>query len=92
METLESRPTQVHQRSRSQEEGHHVVQHCTQLRRSNTTSGSGRLDALRDVYAAVASGASQIPVQELLQATKLVHQIGAVLSEQMGKKLGGSSS
>ncbi|OAX38765.1 hypothetical protein K503DRAFT_740676 [Rhizopogon vinicolor AM-OR11-026] len=89
METLETRPTQVHhQRSRSQEESHHIAQHYTPLRRSNT--GSGRLDALRDVYAAVASGASQIPVQELLQATKLVHQIGTVLSEQMGKKLGGS--
>ncbi|OJA17222.1 hypothetical protein AZE42_00200 [Rhizopogon vesiculosus] len=89
METLETRPTQMHhQRARSQEEGHHIAQHYTPLRRSNT--GSGRLDALRDVYAAVAGGASQIPVQELLQATKLVHQIGTVLSEQMGKKLGGS--
>lgn len=90
METLETRPTQVHRRFRSQEEGHHITQYSMPLRRSNT--GSSRLDALHDVYAAVTSGASQIPVQELLQATKLVHQIGTVLSDQMGKKLGGSSS
>ena len=78
-------------RSRSQDGIQHIVEHPAPLRRSNTASGSGRLDALRDVYAAVTSEASQIPVQELLQATRLVHQIGTVLSEQMGKKLGGSS-
>ncbi|KAF8133804.1 hypothetical protein EV363DRAFT_1567111, partial [Boletus edulis] len=53
------------------------------LRRPKT-----RLDALRDVYSSVANGASQIPFPELVQATKLVHQIGAVLTEQMGKKMG----
>ncbi|KAF8551674.1 hypothetical protein OG21DRAFT_1605154 [Imleria badia] len=56
------------------------------LRRAKTTSA--RLDALRDVYSSVANGASQIPLPELVQATKLVHQIGAVLTEQMGKKMG----
>lgn len=56
------------------------------LRRAKTTSA--RLDALRDVYSSVANGASQIPMSELLQATRLVHQIGAVLTEQMGKKMG----
>ncbi|KAH0832070.1 hypothetical protein J3R83DRAFT_12978 [Lanmaoa asiatica] len=56
------------------------------LRRAKTTSA--RLNALRDVYSSVANGASQIPMSELLQATRLVHQIGAVLTEQMGKKMG----
>lgn len=55
------------------------------LRRAKTTSS--RLDALRDVYSSVANGASQIPLDELVQATNLVHQIGAVLTEQMGKKM-----
>lgn len=55
------------------------------LQRAKTTSA--RLDALRDVYASVENGASQIPMSELVQATKLVHQIGAVLTEQMGKKM-----
>jgi len=89
MESVETGQLQVEQRSRSQEESRRITQHCTPLRRSN--SGSGHLDVLRDVYMAVTSEASQIPVQELLQATKLVHQIGAVLTEQMGKKLGDSS-
>ncbi|KAG2361697.1 hypothetical protein BDR07DRAFT_1461296 [Suillus spraguei] len=80
-------PTQ--QRSKSQEAGQHVAQYPTLLRRSNT--GSSHLDALREAYAAVASGGSQIPVHELVQATRLVHQIGAALSEQMNKKFGGSS-
>ncbi|KAH7919238.1 hypothetical protein BV22DRAFT_1075479 [Leucogyrophana mollusca] len=77
-----SRPT------RAQSQGSPSVPHRLPLRRSRTTSA--RLDALHDVYAAVSNGASQIPVQELLQATKLVHQIGTVLSEQIGKKFGGA--
>ncbi|KAG2155936.1 uncharacterized protein EDB93DRAFT_1128913 [Suillus bovinus] len=76
-------------RSKSQEASQDVAQHPPQLRRSNT--GSSHLNALREAYAAVASGGSQIPVHELVQATRLVHQIGAALSEQMDKKFGGSS-
>lgn len=58
------------------------------LQRSRTTSA--RLDALRNAYVAVAEGASQVSVTELVQATTLVHRIGAALSEQMGKRLGKS--
>ncbi|KAI6027647.1 hypothetical protein BKA83DRAFT_246665 [Pisolithus microcarpus] len=58
------------------------------LRRSGTTST--RLDALRNAYAAVTESASQISVTELVQATTLVHRIGAALSEQMGKRFGKS--
>ncbi|KAG1885022.1 hypothetical protein F4604DRAFT_1729088 [Suillus subluteus] len=88
--TMETRATtRTQQRSKSQEASQHVTQHPTPLRRSNT--GSGHLNALHDAYAAVASGGSQIPVHELVQATRLVHQIGAALSEQMNKQFGGSS-
>lgn len=41
------------------------------LRRSRTTS---RLGALQQAYAEVTDDASQIPVEDLVQATKLVHQ------------------
>ncbi|KAG9315759.1 hypothetical protein JVU11DRAFT_3408 [Chiua virens] len=58
------------------------------LRRAKTASV--RLDALRDVYSSVANGGSQIPMSELVQATRLVHQIGAALTEQMGKKMADS--
>ncbi|KAG2342192.1 hypothetical protein BDR05DRAFT_1060484 [Suillus weaverae] len=87
METWAAPGTQ--QRSKSQEISQHIAQYPTPLRRSN--SGSSHLNALREAYAAVASGGSQIPVHELVQATRLVHQIGAALSEQMDKKFGGSS-
>ncbi|KAG1774913.1 hypothetical protein EV702DRAFT_475118 [Suillus placidus] len=87
METRAALGTQ--QRSKSQEASQHVAQYPTPLRRSNT--GSSHLDALRQAYAAVASRGSQIPVHELVQATRLVHQIGVALSEQMDKKFGGSS-
>jgi hypothetical protein len=56
------------------------------LRRSKTTSV--RLDALERAYTMVANGASPIPIEDLLQATKLVHQIGAVLAEHMSRALG----
>lgn len=55
------------------------------LRRSRTTSA--RLDALQRAYAAVAEDSSQIHVEDLVQATRLVHQIGTVLNEQMGRRL-----
>ncbi|KAI6114400.1 hypothetical protein F5141DRAFT_1106378 [Pisolithus sp. B1] len=58
------------------------------LRRSRTTSA--RLDALRNAYTAVTESASQISVGELVQATTLVHRIGAALSEQMSKRFGKS--
>ncbi|KAG0704225.1 hypothetical protein DFH29DRAFT_912381 [Suillus ampliporus] len=73
---LQEAPTRMYQRSKSQA-NQYVTQHPAPLRRSNT--GSSHVDALRDVYAAVASGSSQMPVQELVQATKLVYQIGTVL-------------
>ncbi|KAG2151294.1 hypothetical protein DEU56DRAFT_777115 [Suillus clintonianus] len=82
-------PTGMQQRSKSQEASQHVAQYPTPLKRSNT--GSSHLDALRDVYAAVASGDSEMPAHELFQATKLVHQIGVALSEQMDKKFWDSS-
>ncbi|KAF9241176.1 hypothetical protein BU15DRAFT_73648 [Melanogaster broomeanus] len=72
--------------TRSQSEGSPSVPTRHPLRRSKTTSA--RLDALRDVYASMADGASQIPISELLQATRLVHKIGAALTEQMDKKIG----
>ncbi|KAJ7176026.1 hypothetical protein C8R46DRAFT_1347487 [Mycena filopes] len=58
--------------------------HPTPLRRNKT---SARLNALQDVYAMVSDDASQTPVHLLVQATRLVHQIGAVLNEQMSSKL-----
>ncbi|KAH7885264.1 hypothetical protein F5I97DRAFT_2032165, partial [Phlebopus sp. FC_14] len=76
------------QRQKFQAQGSPSVPGRAPLRRSNTTLA--RLDALRDVYASVASGASQRPPSELVQATNLVHQIGVVLTEQMGKKFGTS--
>ncbi|KAJ7245028.1 hypothetical protein B0H12DRAFT_1128337 [Mycena haematopus] len=54
------------------------------LRRNKT---SARLDALQHAYAVVTDDASQIPVQDLVQATRLVHKIGAALNEQMSRKL-----
>ncbi|KAK7048529.1 GLOBIN domain-containing protein [Favolaschia claudopus] len=57
----------------------------TPLRRIKTTSA--RLDALERAYAVVADDASQIPVEDLVHATRLVHQIGAALNEQMSRKL-----
>ncbi|KIJ62577.1 hypothetical protein HYDPIDRAFT_41726 [Hydnomerulius pinastri MD-312] len=74
--------------TRSQSEGSPWVPSRPPMRRANRMSA--RLDALQEVYASMEDGASQIPVSELLQATKLVHKIGAVLTEQMGRKFGGS--
>ncbi|KAJ6621851.1 hypothetical protein B0H10DRAFT_1945109 [Mycena sp. CBHHK59/15] len=53
------------------------------LRRNKT---SARVDELERACAAVADDASQIPVQDLLHATRLVHEIGTALNEQMGKR------
>ncbi|KAF7365033.1 GLOBIN domain-containing protein [Mycena venus] len=60
--------------------------HPAPLRRNKT---SARLDALEHAYAVVADAddASQVPVQDLMQATRLVHKIGAALNEQMSRKL-----
>lgn len=71
----------------------------TLLRRSRTSAYSGKLEALEQAYAAVVAAAaledssdgegdkSQIPVEELVHATRLVNKIGAALSEQMSRKL-----
>lgn len=59
-------------------------EHLPPLRRNKT---SARLDALERAYAAVADDASQIPAQDLVQATRWVHKIGAALNEQMSRKL-----
>ncbi|KAJ7134791.1 hypothetical protein C8R44DRAFT_771481 [Mycena epipterygia] len=59
-------------------------EHPPPLRRNKT---SARLDALERAYAAVADDASQIPAQDLVQATRWVHKIGAALNEQMSRKL-----
>ncbi|KAJ7781762.1 hypothetical protein DFH07DRAFT_1055347 [Mycena maculata] len=58
--------------------------HPVPLRRNKT---SARLDALERAYAAVADDVSQPPVQDLIQATRWVHKIGAALNEQMSRKL-----
>ncbi|KII86624.1 hypothetical protein PLICRDRAFT_177378 [Plicaturopsis crispa FD-325 SS-3] len=55
------------------------------LRRVRTTSS--RLERLQEAFALVTTDGSQMPVQDLLQATRLVHQIGAVLNEKMSNKL-----
>src|SRR6202044_377035 len=47
------------------------------LRRARTTSV--RLDVLHEAYAIVSNDASQMQVQDLVQATRLVHRIGSVL-------------
>ncbi|KAJ7505135.1 hypothetical protein B0H11DRAFT_1977000 [Mycena galericulata] len=58
--------------------------HPLPLRRNKTST---RLDALERAYAAVADDASQPPIQDLVQATRWVHKIGAALNEQMSRKL-----
>ncbi|KAF7346562.1 GLOBIN domain-containing protein [Mycena sanguinolenta] len=58
--------------------------HPPPLRRTKT---SARLHALEHAYAVVADDASQTPVQDLVQATRLVHKIGAALNEQMSRTL-----
>ncbi|KDQ62521.1 hypothetical protein JAAARDRAFT_66222 [Jaapia argillacea MUCL 33604] len=57
------------------------------LRRAHTTSRN--LEALHRVYETVADDASQLPVDDLLQAQRLVNQMGHLLNEQMAKRLGG---
>ncbi|KAJ7147132.1 hypothetical protein C8R43DRAFT_1129909 [Mycena crocata] len=59
--------------------------HAPPLRRSKTSSA--RLDALERAYAAVTDDDSQVPVQDLVQASRWVHKIGEALNEQMGRKL-----
>ncbi|KAJ7643990.1 hypothetical protein FB45DRAFT_285364 [Roridomyces roridus] len=60
-------------------------QHHPQLRRNKTSS---RMDALERAYTAITDpdGESQ-PIHDLVQATRWVHQIGAALNEQIGRKL-----
>lgn len=58
-----------------------------QLRRARTASS--RLGALQEAYAVVTNDASQMQVQDLVQATRLVHQIGTVLHEHMGRRFSG---
>jgi hypothetical protein len=58
------------------------------LRRAQT---SGRLNVLHEAYAVVSNDASQMEVQDLVQATRLVHQIGSVLSDHMGRRLNSRS-
>jgi hypothetical protein len=59
------------------------------LRRARTTSV--QLNMLHEAYAVVSNDASQMEVQDLVQATRLVHQIGSVLSDHMGRRLNGRS-
>lgn len=56
------------------------------LRRSNTSSG--RLDTLHRALMQVDRDGSQMPVEDLLHATKLIHQIGTALNEKMTRKFG----
>jgi hypothetical protein len=57
------------------------------LRRARTISVSARLGLLHEAYNVVSNDASQMQVQDLVQATRLVHQIGSVLNEHMGRRL-----
>ncbi|KAG6916033.1 hypothetical protein DXG01_008756 [Tephrocybe rancida] len=58
----------------------------TPLRRTRTAS-SARLDALERAYTAVANVESQIPVEDLVQASGLVHRIQGALTEQLTRRL-----
>ncbi|KAJ7784377.1 hypothetical protein B0H16DRAFT_1876842 [Mycena metata] len=58
--------------------------HPTPLRRSTT---SARLGALQHALALVSDDASQTPVPILMQASRLVHEIGTALNEQMSREL-----
>jgi len=60
------------------------------LRRARTTSA--RLDVLHEAYNVVSNDASQMQVQDLVQATRLVHQIGSVLNEYMDRRLNDRSA
>lgn len=57
------------------------------LRRHQTAGPSTRIEALQRAYTAVVNDESQVPVEDLVQATALVNQIGKMLNEQMGKRL-----
>jgi len=50
---------------------------------------SDRLDALQRACVVVAEDASQLPVSDLVQVTRLVQQMSTVLNEQMGRRLAG---
>lgn len=52
---------------------------------------SVRLEVLHQAYNIVSNDASQMQVQDLVQATRLVHQIGSVLNEHLGRQLDGGS-
>ena len=56
------------------------------LRKARATSA--RLDLLHEAYAVVSNDASQMQVHDLVNATRLVHRIGYVLSDHMGRRLG----
>ncbi|KAL6303902.1 hypothetical protein BKA93DRAFT_786211 [Sparassis latifolia] len=56
------------------------------LRRARTISTG--IDALRQAYDAVQAEGSQMPVDEMLAATKLVHDIGRILNEKLLQRLG----
>ncbi|KAJ6475046.1 hypothetical protein C8R47DRAFT_1143368 [Mycena vitilis] len=58
--------------------------HPLPLRRNQT---SARLTALQQALAVVADDASQPPVEDLMQASRLVHEIGAALNAQMRREL-----
>lgn len=56
------------------------------LLRARTTSDS--LGLMREVYDFVKDDASQLPEEVLVQASRMAHEMGAVLSAQMGRRLG----
>ncbi|KAJ7625389.1 hypothetical protein DFH06DRAFT_1058831 [Mycena polygramma] len=58
--------------------------HPLPLRRNQT---SARLTALQRALAVVADDASQPPVEDLMHASRLVHEIGAALNAQMRREL-----
>ena len=51
-----------------------------------TRTAFSRLDVLQEAYTAVTNDASQMQMEDLVQATRLVHQIGTVLNEYMGRR------
>jgi hypothetical protein len=85
------RPTTSPKQTRSQSEPESIPLRpypSPPLRRHHTTGISTRIEALQRAYTAVVNDESQVPVEDLVQATALVNRIETKLNEQMGKRLG----
>ncbi|KAG6829469.1 hypothetical protein H0H92_004431 [Tricholoma furcatifolium] len=69
---------------RSQTVPHHTT--MTPLKRARTIS-SGQFDALEQALNAVTDSGSQIPVEDLIQASEFVTKMQGALNRQLGKRL-----